>query len=84
MTEQTTYSPVQIRDIVLKLYQDVLGNSEIRGHDDFFDHGGDSEKGVIVLHKLRDLTGARIMMSTMYLFPSADELADEVASALAR
>ncbi|MEV4319538.1 acyl carrier protein [Actinocrispum sp. NPDC049592] len=84
MTEQITYSPVQIRDIVLKLYQQVLGNSDICGQDDFFDHGGDSEKGVIVLHTLRDLTGARIAMSTMYMCPSADELSEEVASALAR
>jgi hypothetical protein len=82
MTQQQTHSPTEIRDLVLRLYREVLGEPGITGEDDFFDHGGDSEKGVMVLHQLRDLTGARVAMSTMYMRPTADELSEEVASAL--
>jgi acyl carrier protein len=82
MSNDATYSSADIRDIVLNLYREVLGRNEISADDDFFDNGGDSVKGVEVIHRLHDLTGVRLSISTMYIRRTADDLSEEVTAAL--
>ncbi len=83
MSNAENYSSSEIHDLVLDLFRKVLGNPEFPARDDFFDHGGDSIKGVEVLHGIRDLTGVRLTMSTLYLHRSPDELAAELTANLA-
>jgi hypothetical protein len=79
MTMARKLSPDEAKDLVLGVYREVLKNPGIEGGDDFFQAGGDSAKGVEVIHRIRDLTGVRLTMSTMYMNPSAEELSEEIA-----
>jgi nonribosomal peptide synthetase MxcG len=83
MSNSQTYSSIEVRDLVLNLYQEVLGATEVSAQDDFFDHGGDSVKGVALLHRLRDITGVRLAIATLFIRRTPEELSEEVTAALA-
>jgi acyl carrier protein len=75
-------SPAEAGELVLGLFREALGSEALPADADFFENGGDSVKAVAVIHKLRDLTGIRIPLSTMFLRRTAEEFTEEVISAL--
>jgi nonribosomal peptide synthetase MxcG len=82
MPNADAHTAVEIREIVLKSYQQVLDLEQIAPEDDFFDRGGDSVKGVALLHQLRDITGVRVPIATLFMRRTPEEIADEIIVSL--
>ncbi|HEX5115475.1 MAG TPA: acyl carrier protein [Pseudonocardiaceae bacterium] len=83
MLNSKTYTTDEIRDLVVGLFREILGNRNITAEDDFFEHGGDSVKGVTLVHSLRDKVGVRVPIATLFMRRTPDELCDEVMASLA-
>jgi len=83
MSGNRTYSQDDVRDIVLGLYQDVLSSKDIGASDDFFDLGGDSTKGVQIIHRLYDEIGVKLTMAALFTGRTPEGVADEAMALLA-
>ena len=82
MTNDQAVSTEGIRLAVLGIYREVLGSTAFTAQDDFFDHGGDSVKGVDVVHGIRDLLGVKLSVSTLFMLRTVDEITEEITTVL--
>jgi phthiocerol/phenolphthiocerol synthesis type-I polyketide synthase E len=72
----TDESPrTRLEQIVADTWQEVLGINPIGIHDNFFDLGGDSLKGITLVNKFQDLLGEIIHITVLFDAPTIAELA---------
>jgi thioesterase domain-containing protein len=62
------------RDVAL-VWSQVLGVTRVGATDDFFGIGGHSMAGMLVVDRLRQLTGRRVGLATLFEHPTVERLA---------
>jgi amino acid adenylation domain-containing protein len=72
-----TYEACQneIQAALIKIWQEVLGTGHIGIHDDFFNLGGDSIKGIRVVNKIQEWLGQMVHVTVLFESPTIEELA---------
>jgi amino acid adenylation domain-containing protein len=55
---------------LMKIWTDVLGNSQIGIHDDFFDSGGDSLLATQIMTRVQKAFGVEVPLRIMFEFPT--------------
>jgi amino acid adenylation domain-containing protein len=65
----------QQEELLLAIWQDILGQKSIGVTDDFFELGGHSLIAVQVMTRLEHETGRRLPLSTLFEFPTIRKLA---------
>jgi amino acid adenylation domain-containing protein len=64
-----------VEAMLSELWSDVLGVERIGIHDDFFDLGGDSIKGVILINRLQERLGEIVHVVTIFNAPTVASFA---------
>ena len=67
--------------LVADVWAEVLGVARVGVHDDFFDLGGDSLRGIRVVARLRDALGADVPARLVFTAPTPARLAAELPDA---
>jgi thioesterase domain-containing protein len=65
---------------IARVWSEVLGVDRVGATDNFFDIGGHSMAGMLVLKQLYDLTGCRISLDTIFRHPTVEALAAVVSA----
>ncbi len=60
--------------MIAQAWEDILGRKPIGVHDNFFEMGGDSLKGISFVNKFKDLLGEIIHITVMFDAPTVAEL----------
>ncbi|NDU72006.1 hypothetical protein GWI34_05120 [Actinomadura sp. DSM 109109] len=66
---------------VAQVWSEVLGVAPIGAHDEFFDLGGSSMPGMLVVDRLCRLTGRSVTLHDLYATRTVEALADWIRSA---
>ena len=66
----------QLEQILVDLWQPVLGLNELGVNDNFFEVGGDSIKGAILINRLQQLVGEYVYVVAIFDAPTVAQLAD--------
>jgi amino acid adenylation domain-containing protein len=66
----------QLEQILVELWQPVLGLDELGVNDNFFEVGGDSIKGAILINRLQQLVGEYVYVVAIFDAPTVAQLAD--------
>lgn len=66
---------------LLKIWQEILGNTAIGVEDNFFEIGGDSVMIVRIHKRLAELHGGRLSVVDLFKYPKISELAAQLAQA---
>ncbi len=66
----------QLEQLLVDLWQRVLGLNELSVHDNFFEVGGDSIKGAILINRLQQLLGEYIYVVAILDAPTVAQLAN--------
>lgn len=74
----TSFTPVQ--RFLVRLWEDLLGASDVQLDDDFFDLGGHSLVGVQLLDKIRDRYEVDLLLSDFLRGSTLKQMADEIES----
>jgi thioesterase domain-containing protein len=64
--------------LLVDLWQPVLGLKQLGVHDNFFEVGGDSIKGAILINRLQELLGTYVYVAVIFDAPTVAELADHL------
>jgi acyl transferase domain-containing protein/thioesterase domain-containing protein len=70
----------QVEEILVRMWEDLLGIRPIGIHDDLLELGVDSLKGITFVNRFKEQWGAVIHISTIFSAPTAAELADYVTN----
>ncbi len=74
--EQTYLAPRdQLEQLLVDLWQAVLGLNRLGVHDNFFEIGGDSIKGAILINQLQQLLGEYVYVVAIFDAPTVAQLA---------
>jgi amino acid adenylation domain-containing protein len=65
----------QLEQFLIDLWQPVLGLNEVGVNDNFFDVGGDSIKGAILINRLQQLLGEYVYVVAIFDAPTVAQLA---------
>ncbi|MGI5422217.1 condensation domain-containing protein [Actinomadura luteofluorescens] len=65
---------------VAQVWSEVLGVTPIGAHDEFFDLGGSSMPGMLVVDRLSKLTGRSVTLHDLYATRTVEALADWIRS----
>jgi amino acid adenylation domain-containing protein len=68
-----------VEDVLSELWGEVLGVERVGIHDDFFDLGGDSIKGVIFINRLQERLGEIVHVVTIFNAPTIASFAKYLA-----
>jgi amino acid adenylation domain-containing protein len=68
----------QLEQLLVDLWQPVLGLKQLGVHDNFFEVGGDSIKGAILINRLQELLGTYVYVAVIFDAPTVAELADHL------
>ena len=75
--EQVYLAPRDLLEhLLVDLWQSVLGLKEVGVHDNFFEIGGDSIKGAILINRLQQLLGEYVYVVAIFDAPTVAQLAD--------
>jgi amino acid adenylation domain-containing protein len=66
----------QLEQILVDLWRPVLGLNELGVNDNFFEAGGDSIKGAILINRLQQLVGEYVYVVAIFDAPTVAQLAD--------
>ncbi len=66
----------QLEQLLVDLWQPVLGLEELGVHDNFFEVGGDSIKGAILINRLQELLGEYVYVVAIFDAPTVAQLGD--------
>jgi len=66
----------QLERLLVDLWQSVLGLEELGVNDNFFDVGGDSIKGAILINRLQQLLGEYVYVVAIFDAPTVAQLAN--------
>jgi amino acid adenylation domain-containing protein len=70
-----------VEELIIALWEEILGRSPIRPGDNFFHLGGHSLLATRVLSRLRDAYGVELPVQALFAAPTVSGLAREVAAA---
>jgi thioesterase domain-containing protein len=65
---------------IARVWSEVLGVDRVGARDDFFDLGGHSMAGMLVLKQLNDLGGHQITLDTIFRYPTVEALASVLSA----
>src|SRR6185369_4049726 len=65
----------QLEQLLIDMWQPVLGLNELGVNDNFFDVGGDSIKGAILINRLQQLLGEYVYVVAIFDAPTVAQLA---------
>jgi amino acid adenylation domain-containing protein len=68
-----------VEDMLSELWSELLGVERVGIHDDFFDLGGDSIKGVIFINRLQERLGEIVHVVTIFNAPTIASFASYLA-----
>jgi acyl carrier protein len=71
---------INMGDLTLSAFRQVLDNPGIEPGDDFFAAGGDSVQAIMALSIIEEVIGAEIPVAFVFTYPTAAELAEVVAA----
>jgi acyl carrier protein len=74
----TALSTVDVTDLVVTIYRDVLGDDTLDADSDFFEAGGDSLSAFQITAQLRDAVGVEVPVAMVFAYPSPADLATVV------
>ena len=63
---------------VWKIWCDVFGNNDITADDNFFEIGGDSIKGMLIIRKLTEQLSRSIEPADFFEYQSIHEIAENI------
>ena len=63
---------------VWKIWWDVFGNNDITADDNFFEIGGDSIKGMLIIRKLTEQLSRSIEPADFFEYQSIHEIAEKI------
>src|SRR6185369_14432855 len=66
----------QLEQLLIDMWQPVLGLNELGVNDNFFDVGGDSIKGAILINRLQQLLGEYVYVVAIFDAPTVAQLAN--------
>jgi amino acid adenylation domain-containing protein len=66
----------QLEQLLVDVWQPVLGLDELGVHDNFFQIGGDSIKGAILINRLQELLGEYVYVVAIFDAPTVAQLAN--------
>ncbi len=74
---QTPYEPAQTRleEFLVEVWQEVLGIDRVGIRDDYFELGGDSIQGAVIVNRLQDKLAEYVYIVALFEAPSIRELA---------
>lgn len=74
---------VDLASTVALVFQEILGGTEIRGGDDFFDLGGDSLSATQLVARIREVFLVRLPLTAVFDTPTVDGLAQVIGELMA-
>ena len=72
----------EIEREICRIFEDILGLSDVSAEDSFFDLGGHSMLAVVLSSRLRESLGAEVRVGTIMTSPTPELLAEAVTGAL--
>jgi len=69
---------LDVRDITLAAYRQVLEKADLAAEDDFFDQGGDSIQAIEVLGLIEAELGYELPVGLIFTYRTAEDLAGEI------
>ncbi len=69
-----------IETVLLQLFIDFFGDDEIQTDSDFFELGGDSLKGMVLLARINQKFASRLSLSDIYKYPTVRQIVDKLLS----
>ena len=69
-----------IRELIVSLYQDSLGDDTLDTDSDFFEAGGDSLAAFQITAGLQDALGIEVSVALVFAYPSPTDLATVLTS----
>ena len=69
---------LDVREITLAAYRQVLEKADLAAEDDFFDQGGDSIQAIEVLGLIEAELGYELPVGLIFTYRTAGDLAGEI------